>query len=164
MDGTFKVCPRFFYQLYIIHSHCYNTVLPELFCLLPDTQTTTYHPIFTLIQSMCIDHQIALSPFTIIVDFEVAVHNVVRSVFPNLTLHGCLFHYGQALYKKLQELGLSSNRHSDHDAIMKWFCLFICVAFVPSAQVTTAFALIKEHYTPNCRGCKEFNLYFSTLA
>ena len=47
MDGTFKVCPRFFYQLYIIHFHCYNTMLPELFCLLPDTQTTTYHPIFT---------------------------------------------------------------------------------------------------------------------
>ena len=32
--------PRLFYQLYLIHSHCYNTVLPELFCLLPDTQTT----------------------------------------------------------------------------------------------------------------------------
>ena len=160
MDDTFKVCPRLFYQLYIIHSHCYNTVLPKLFCLLPDKQTTTYHRLFTLIQSKCIDHQIALSPSTIIVDFEVAVHNVVRSVFPNSTLHGCLFHYGQALYRKLQEVCLSSNRHSDHDAIMKWFRLFIGVAFVPSAQVTTAFALIKEHYTPNCRWCKEFNLYF----
>ena len=38
--------------------------------------------------------------------------------------------------------------------------LFIGVAFVPSAQVTTAFALFKEHYTSNCRRCKEFNLYF----
>ena len=42
---------------------------------------------------------------------------------------------------------------------MKWFRLFIGVAFVPSAQVTTAFAFFKEHYTPNCRRCKEFNLY-----
>ena len=130
------------------------------FFILPDKQTTTYHRLFTLIQSKCIDHRIALSPSTIIVDFEVAVHNVVRSVFPNSTLHGCLFHYGQALSRKLQELGLSSNRHSDRDAIMKWFRLFIGVAFVPSAQVTTAFALFKEHYTPNCRRCKEFNLYF----
>ena len=92
--------------------------------------------------------------------FEVAVHNVVRSVFPNSTLHGCLFHYSQALSRKLQELGLSSNRHSDHDAIMKWSRLFIGVAFVPSAQITTAFALLKKLYTPNCRRCKEFNLYF----
>ena len=160
INGTFKVGPRLFYQLYVIHSHCYNTVLPELVCLLPDKQTKTYHRLFTLIQSKCIDHQIALSPSTIIVDFEVAVHNVVRSVFPNSTLHGCLFHYGQALSRKLPELGLSSNRHSDHDAIMNWFRLFIGVAFVPSAQVTTAFALFKEHYTPNCRRCKEFNLYF----
>ena len=135
-------------------------MLPEFFCLSPDKQTTTYHGLFTLIQSKCINHQIALSPSTIIVNFEVAVHNVVRSVFPNSTLHGCFFHYGQALYRLLQELDLSSNRHSDHDAIMKWFRLFIGVAFVPSAQVTTAFALFKEHYTPSCRGCKEFNLYF----
>ena len=49
MDGTFKLCPRLFYQLYIIHSHCYNTVLPEFFCLFPDKQTTTYHRLFTLI-------------------------------------------------------------------------------------------------------------------
>ena len=160
MDGTFKVGPRLFDELCLIHPHCYNTVLPELFCLLPDKQTTRYHRLFTLIQSKCIDHQIALSPSTIIVDFEVAVHNVVRSVFPNSTLHGCLFHYDQALSRKLQELSLSSNRHSDHDAIMKWFRLFIIVAFVPSAQVTTAFALFKEHYTPNCPRCKEFILYF----
>ena len=46
-----------------------------------------------------------------------------------------VFHYGQALYRKLQELGLGSNRQSDHDAIMKWFRLFFGVAFVPSAQV-----------------------------
>ena len=97
MDGTFKVCPRLFYQLYLIHSHCYNTVLPERVCLLPDKQTTTYHRLFTLIQSKCIDHQIALSPSIIIVDFEVAVHNVVSFVFSNSSLHGCLFHYGQAL-------------------------------------------------------------------
>ena len=159
MDGTFKVCPRLFYQVYVIHSHCYNTVFPERFCLLPGKQTT-YHRLFILLQSKCIDHQIALSSSTIIVDFEVAVHNVVRFVFSNSTLHGCLFHYGQALYGKLQELSLSSNRYSDHDAIMKWFSLFTGVAFVPSAPVSTAFALIKEHYTPNCRGCKEFNLHF----
>ena len=49
------------------------------------------------------------------------------------------------------------NRHSDDDAIMKWFRLFIGV---PSSQVTTAFALLKEHYTTNCRGCKEINFFF----
>ena len=145
MDGTFKVCPRLFYQLCIIHSHCYNTVLPELFCLLPDKQTTSYHRLFTRIQSKCIDHQIALSSsIIIIVDFEVAVHNVVRSVFPNSILHGCLFHsYGQALYRELQELGLNSNRQSDHDVSWSDFVLLIGVAFVSSAKVTTTFALIK---------------------
>ena len=126
IDGTFKVGPRLFYQLYLIYSHCYNIVLQELFCLLPDKQTTTYHRLFTLIQSKCIDHQIALRPSTIIVDFEVVVHNVVRSVFPNSTLHGCLFYYDQAFSRKLPKLGLSSDRHSDYDAIM--LSGFVCLS------------------------------------
>ena len=48
MDGPFKVCPRVFYQLYVIHSHMYGTVLPELFCLLPDKKAATYHHLLSL--------------------------------------------------------------------------------------------------------------------
>ena len=48
MDGTFKVCPRVFYQFYVIHSHMYGTVLPELFCLLPDKKAATYHHLLSL--------------------------------------------------------------------------------------------------------------------
>ena len=70
MDGTFKVCPRLFYQLYIIHSHMYGTVvLPELFCLLPDKKVSTYHRLFTLLLTKCGDLDLTLDPRTAIVDF-----------------------------------------------------------------------------------------------
>ena len=32
MDGTFKVCSKIFYQLYVIHSSSAHGMLPELFC------------------------------------------------------------------------------------------------------------------------------------
>ena len=104
MDGTFKVCLRVFYQLYVIHSHMYGTVLPELFCLLPDKKAATYHRLLSLLITKCAEREYCLKPVTIIVDFELAVHNVVRTLFPASSLKGCLFHFGQALWRKLQAL------------------------------------------------------------
>jgi len=35
-------------------------------------------------------------------DFEAAVWNAVRAEFPNVALHGCLFHWTNAVFKKIQ--------------------------------------------------------------
>ena len=44
MDGTFKVSPCFIsFTLSILICYNTSTVIPELVCLLPDKQTTTYH-------------------------------------------------------------------------------------------------------------------------
>ena len=75
------MCPRLFYQLYIIHSHVYGTVIPGLLCLLPDKKVSTYHRLFTLLPTKCDDLDLILDPKAVIVDFEFSVHNVVRSLF-----------------------------------------------------------------------------------
>ena len=35
IDGTFKCCPRYFYQLYTIHGCKNGNYVPLLYCLLP---------------------------------------------------------------------------------------------------------------------------------
>ena len=99
-------------------------------------------------------------PATIIVDIELAVHNVVRTLFPASSLKGCLFHVGQALWRKLQELGLSAKYGKEDNGISKWFRLFIGTAFVPPPQAMTAYQLITSTYTPDDRRCIKFNDYF----
>ena len=147
MDGTFKVCPRVFYQLYVIHSHMCGTVLPELFCLLPDKKAATYHRLLSLPITKCAERGYCFKPATIIVDFQLAVHNVVRTLFPASSLKGCLFHFGQALWKKLQELGLSAKYGKEDNGVSKWFRLFIGTAFVPPPQAMTAYQLITSTHT-----------------
>ena len=39
-------------------------------------------------------------------DFEIASRNAFTTVFPNIILVGCLFHYTKALHEKVQKLGL----------------------------------------------------------
>ena len=41
-DGTFKVCPEIFYQLYTIHGERNGQIFSVVFCLLPDKTQGTY--------------------------------------------------------------------------------------------------------------------------
>jgi len=46
-----------------------------------------------------------INMFTI--DFEIGIHEAVRSIWPTSITRGCNFHLGQAWLRKLQNLGLS---------------------------------------------------------
>jgi len=35
-------------------------------------------------------------------DFEIAVHNAVKKIFSGVKVKGCRFHFGQALWRKIQ--------------------------------------------------------------
>ena len=40
-------------------------------------------------------------------DFEPAILGAMKVAFPSAVAKGCWFHYGQAIYRKTSELGLS---------------------------------------------------------
>ena len=41
-------------------------------------------------------------PERYLLDFEIGVRNAVKTIFPKAVIHGCLFHFDQALVRKLQ--------------------------------------------------------------
>ena len=45
---------------------------------------------------------------TVMLDFEIAMWKSFQSVLPNVKILGCNFHFTQAVYRKIQHLGLSS--------------------------------------------------------
>ena len=51
-DGTFKVSPNLFYQVYTVHALIRNNVLPCVFVLLPNKQHVTYSRMWTEIKSL----------------------------------------------------------------------------------------------------------------
>ena len=78
------------------------------------------------------------------VDFEMALLNAVRDLFPNSTLKGCSFHFCQAFYRKVQSLGLQ-NRHRDDDEFNLKIRMLAAVAFVPTTDVIRAFESLSEN-------------------
>ena len=41
-------------------------------------------------------------------DFEAAAHRAISEEFSNILRKGCNFHFGQCLWRKIQELGLTT--------------------------------------------------------
>ena len=78
------------------------------------------------------------------VDFEIAVLNAVRGSFPNSALKGCFFHFCQAIYRKVQSLGLQ-NRYRDDDEFNLKIRMLVAVAFVPTTDVIRAFESLSEN-------------------
>lgn len=139
VDGTFKVVPSLFYQLYTIHGLHEGDTFPLLYALLPDKCARTYIDLFEAVKSF--DERLA--PEIISADFEIAVINSLRSVFPTARLQGCFFHFTQAIMRKIAESGLKKRYETDADFALR--CRYLAaLAFLPVEQVVDAFERLTE--------------------
>ena len=110
VDATFKVIRKPFYQLFSIHAFITSDgenmkQVPLVFVVMSGKRTTDYRAIFTWIK----DNVGELRLKSITCDFEKAVWLAVKKVFSeDIEIHGCLYHWEQSIFRKIQELGLVS--------------------------------------------------------
>jgi len=97
-DGTFTCSPIPFKQLYTIHAVHYSNVIPSAYALLPGKKEDTYIQMFKALKSLNQN----LNPESIMMDFEKAAMNAVKSEFPNTSINGCFFHLSQCIWRHLQ--------------------------------------------------------------
>ncbi|CAF2090872.1 unnamed protein product [Rotaria magnacalcarata] len=113
VDGTFKVTPSIFYQLYAMHVVYRNTVLPVVFALLPNKTQQTYRRLIDKLSEICP----SWSPKFIMMDFEHASINVFSDKFVTTTnssiMSGCFFHLQNSIQRKVQGLGFKTNYEQD---------------------------------------------------
>lgn len=113
MDGTFKSAPEMFRQLYSIHVEIMDSMVPVVYALLPKKDKVSYTRMFHLIGQAARRFGHQFQPSTVCIDFEMAVIETIQHIFPNSRIRGCLFHYSQAIWRKVQELGLSVRYKED---------------------------------------------------
>ncbi|ODM88747.1 hypothetical protein Ocin01_17935 [Orchesella cincta] len=137
-DGTFKVAPELFDQLYTIHVARFNKVIPTMYALLPNRLESTYVKMLNALKELVPN----LKPVSVTTDYEKAAKNAFKSVFPNATQSGCLFHFGQCFWRKIQQLkDVSSKYVTDPDFALQVKCL-TALAFVPPPSVKDAFEIL----------------------
>ena len=102
MDGNFRVAPDEFTQLYVIRCPNGDSTVTCVYALLQDKTRQTYEDVFNAIVDRCAVLQLQPpAPTNVHCDFEAAVHQAVRVVFPAATINGCFYHLTQVNKRNL---------------------------------------------------------------
>ncbi|CAM4830841.1 unnamed protein product [Rotaria magnacalcarata] len=126
--------------MFTLHGLYKSQVIPLVYGLLVGKKTTDYDHFFRRIMD-----EDDFDPETILSDFEAATIKSINSLFPNIVHKGCLFHFGQCIWRQIQSHGLQKKYQEDksfHLGIKK----LIALAFVPVLDVIKAFDLIADDF------------------
>lgn len=145
MDGTFRICPTKFYQVFSVHAYVYNKTIPVVFALLPGKSIEIYNYLFIKLKS-----EINFNPEIVVIDFEVAIKTSLESIYENIKLQGCSFHFSQTLWRKLGTLGLIS-LYKEKKEVYECVRNILNLTFVNPNEVCTFYNIIKSKI-------KEYNI------
>jgi hypothetical protein len=77
--------------------------------LLLDKNSHTYSTLFLKTIEICLQNNLRFQLGTVVVDFEIAIHNAIKNIWPTVQIHGCNFNLYQNWYRKIQQLGLTND-------------------------------------------------------
>ena len=133
-DGTFKIAPSLFFQIYTIHALVRDNLVPCIYVLLPDKSRQTYAEMWRQI----------LQPQSIQIDFEAAARSAIQDIFPNTQVRGCFFYLGQSLYRRDLQDGLKVQYEED-PVTRRFVNMLMAIAFLPEDEISDAIDEIREH-------------------
>lgn len=140
IDGTFKVVPTPYCQLFTISFLKNAHVFPVVFAILKNKRKETYENLFKLLNTMIGP----LNPRIIKTDFEYASILAVKNIFPNVIISGCQFHLGQAIIRKVNDAGLKISYQNSHQT-KKFIKSLLCLPYVKFEKILETFNEIRQH-------------------
>ena len=140
MDGTFKIVPQLFFQLYTVHVLHNGGTVPCVYALLPRKEEATYEHLFREIKSLAPQ----AAPSSILLDFEKAAINAAGRIFTGAEIKCCFFHLSQNIFRQVQENGLQ-NRYRDDAEFALGVRMVAATAFVPVDQIVDAYEQLQQH-------------------
>lgn len=154
-DGTFKVVPAIFFQLYTIHFAFVDGISPVgVYILVKNKTRATYDRILNELLRLIP----TAAPQRILTDFEVAAMGAFGQRFPLAQVSGCYFHLTQSVLRKVNEVGLKVDYETRDDVRGTIRCL-AALSHVPPDDVAAAFDLLSDEM-PQVEHLDEVYTYF----
>ena len=145
-DATFKACSEPFQQLFILHAFLVKDNIikqvPLLFVLMSRRTTTDYEAVLKRVISLC-PEELQIDSF--VVDFEKALMAAIRLCWPRnqVTITGCWFHYCQAVFKNLRDLGLFTS-YTTNGTVTSFCKQIMCLPLLPPRHIIPTFQILRE--------------------
>lgn len=81
--------------------------------MLPNKSSDTCRRMFQIIKDGALRIGKIINPKCIQIDFEIGMIVAIRESFDNPLVKGCLFHFGLAIWRKVQNIGISDDYKND---------------------------------------------------
>ena len=131
VDAKFKTVPSCFYQLLIIHCIILDTIVPVLYVLMTSKSRLLYDSVSLQIRCLAPGFR----PQHAVSDYEHALFSSIKLAFDSET-QGCYFHFRQNLWRKWQQLGLSTIKVKE---VNTWLNMVMSLHLLPSTAIRQAF-------------------------
>ena len=109
-----------------------------LYCLLPNKTKEMYVRLFRLIINLAKTNHLRFNPESIFIDYEIAVIEAINYILPLTQVRGCLFHFAQCVWRKVQQLNLVNDYKKPNSQIKVTVKRICSLAFVPVERVPDA--------------------------
>ena len=159
-DGTFYSAPKLAYQLLItrVYSKELNKFFTTSFSLLTNKEQNTYYQVFNTIKNhiFSLNKNKKYCPSEFPADFEIAMSNAFKSVFPDSKIKYCLWHFERNL-----EINKNKICYKEVNENKDIFILYKCITKLPYIDphyLEDLYLLIKTK--SNNRNFLEFLKYF----
>ena len=135
-DGTFKLCPQIFSQIYTIRALVNHKVLLCVFALLPSTTEIVYKLFFTTIFNAVRNNK-GNVPHGFLVGFETAAINAILNVLPQTDISGYFFYLSSNLWRHIQRAGVQERCMNDPQSGLQ-LRMITDLALVPPQDVVNS--------------------------
>ena len=109
-DGTFKITPKLWHQVFVISVQVTSEVyVPAAVFLLPDKMGISYSAAFSLFREALETRGLSLAAKWFMSDFEPAIKIALTEQFPLIKPKGCSFHFSKAIITKVQKSGFKAD-------------------------------------------------------
>ena len=144
VDGTFKSSSKQFGQLFIIHADLGSSwketnTIPAVYALLPNKKRETYDRFFKAVKN----NVPGWNPVTLTMDFEMAIIQSAKTLFPEAEIFGCNYHFNQCLWRRVQDCGLAP-AYKENEEIRLHIRMCSALAHVPLELIDDAWLSIQE--------------------
>lgn len=143
IDGTFKIIRKPFVQLLSIHAFVKKDGalkhIPLCFVLMSHRRKRDYRKVFEAVKAL-LGTSIKLRE--VVSDFEAAIWRTTRHVFGDIAHRGCNFHWSQAIWRHIQDLGMARHYIND-DAVHKFCRRIMALPFLPHDRIVEEFDRIE---------------------
>ena len=143
IDATFSIVPKPFYQCLVvmIFEETLQIYLPILYILMTNKSQKMYRNALERIFKLSGRRA---NPKTITCDFEQALLNAIRGIFPYSKIIGCFFHWKQAIRRKLISLKFANEKEIVERAMVNYSMDMLTV--IPVNEISTkGFAFVNDN-------------------